>query len=305
MHDDTQKSFDVKCVANNLSGSDDWDHWNGDKRDRSEDDGDDDDNNDDDVESLYDDNNADESEISAQTKHKTGHHRRRRSYNRSAVSIKVETNSTDQQHHADDVQASNTGPPDEAADQKLFEQYFTLQCDLCSEPIATLLDARAHYQRVHKQRGYLSCGCGRRFTRDAAIREHCKFHVHPSPHKCIECCRIFSNAAWLASHNRCKHSLDGLQPPPPVDMIMNTDAIAKKMPHCKVLQRRNDELLRRYMSMVCDLCGDAFDTFEEAIQHHEQQHAGPGYVICCGKKYKKKPRAVLHCHWHENPRQFE
>lgn len=225
------------------------------------------------------------------------------------VAVKIEANEyeEEEQEDAGDAAAaahsSNTTPnPLDNADQKLFEEHFRLECDLCSEPLRSLLDARAHYQRAHKQRGYLTCGCGKRFTRDTAIREHCKFHVDPSPHKCTECCRIFSNAAWLASHNRCKHS--GEAPAPPPDRHHHAET--RKLPHCKVLQRRNDELLRRYMSMVCDLCGDAFDTFEEAVQHHQLQHGDDaGYVVCCGKKYKKKPRAVLHCHWHENPRQFE
>lgn len=263
------------------------------------DDGEDDDN----VGNSFDgDDGGIKTEMDATASASVSRHRRKRGHNSKSdnpkYDIKIEP--------SPDVSNASiaTTPTDNADDDDdvVLVRYFTLQCDLCDAPIESLAAARAHHQKEHKQRGYLMCGCGKRFSREDSIREHCAFHSDSSPHKCMECSRIFTNAAWLASHNRRKHSDEAATTMPEDYSDRHND---DNNPNKRVKQRRNDDLLRRYMSMFCDLCGDSFGTFEDGLNHHQLFHTGPGYVVCCGKKYRRKPRAVLHCHWHENPRQFE
>lgn len=99
--------------------------------------------------------------------------------------------------------------------------------------------------------------------------------------------------------------------------VIASSSISLDVPHCSLKQtsekatgvkdqrRKNDELLREYMSMFCDRCDVKLNTFEEAIKHHKDSHDESGYLMCCGKKFGKKCRAVLHCRWHANPHQFE
>lgn len=99
--------------------------------------------------------------------------------------------------------------------------------------------------------------------------------------------------------------------------VIASSSISLDVPHCSLKQtsekapgvqdqrRKNDELLRQYMSMFCDRCDVKLNTFEEAIKHHKDSHDESGYLMCCGKKFGKKCRAVLHCRWHANPHQFE
>lgn len=201
--------------------------------------------------------------------------------------------------------------------------YFTLKCDLCDEKLSNLTFARNHYQNVHEQPGYLICGCGRRFTRIDAIRDHCAFHADPSPHKCTECDKVYKNVGRLAAHNKAKHptteasaadDLPAAAPGPddtshPVSSA--STAVTSPGPSTSLVQirRSEDELIRRYMSMACTLCDKGgkkpFESFKKLRQHQRQVHGQKSYLECCGKRFVLKCRAVEHCQWHENPQQFE
>lgn len=191
-------------------------------------------------------------------------------------------------------------------DDILIAQYFTLQCDLCSVPLANLQVARYHHQQMHKQRGYLMCGCGQRFVRDVSIREHCEFHADPSEHKCAECCKIFSSLNRLALHRRAKHQ-DRESPTAATtsDDVGVTPERNNKGSTKLNQQRSDDELMRRFMPMICDLCGETYTTFAESRLHLQLVHGEAGYVTCCGKQFRTKNHAIMHCRWHANPSQFE
>lgn len=219
-----------------------------------------------------------EERLATTTQRKRG--RPRKSADVGAFAIKLESN-------ADEAPL----PDDSTVEHAELSKYFSLQCDICATAVPNLPAARMHYQHAHKQRGFLQCHCGQRFSRTASIREHCAFHADPSAHKCLECNKIFTSSERLTAHRQRKHD-DNDEPKAPAA-------------HSKTLQHQNDELLRQFMSMFCDLCSAAFSTFEEAVQHHEDAHDVAGYLMCCGKKFRKKCRAVLHCRWHANPQQFE
>lgn len=167
-----------------------------------------------------------------------------------------------------------------------ISRYFSMQCNICGDNFINFPAAKLHYQQTHKKRGFLQCQCGKRFSSETSIRKHCAFHADPCSYKCIECSKIYKNSERLENHFQSKHK-------------------NQKDPHGKIQHCHNDELLRQYMCMSCDMCNVTFDTFEEALQHHVDAHRVTGYLMCCGKKFHKKCRAVQHCRWHAYPHQFE
>lgn len=184
----------------------------------------------------------------------------------------------------------------------MIAQYFTLQCDLCAAPNANLTEARAHHQQQHGQRGYLTCGCGQRFRTIDAVRKHCHFHADASEHKCMQCCKTFANRQRLTMHLKFMHTAVAAEAQSDASASNNRTVIGC---NSREQHQLNDELLRRFISMTCGECGATYTTFSEARLHHLHAHGQRGYVECCGKKFVQKSRAVKHCQWHENPKQFE
>lgn len=113
----------------------------------------------------------------------------------------------------------------------------------------------------------------------------------PGQHQCDDCDKTYTSAKWLASHRAAKHAGDECQP------TGGDGAVSQR--------RIDDELMCRYMSMVCGECGATYKSFADAKRHYRTAHRQAGYVECCDRKFSTKDRAVQHCRWHENPQQYE
>lgn len=79
-------------------------------------------------------------------------------------------------------------------------------------------------------------------------------------------------------------------------------------PRLKPIQRfdsiKDNETVRKYFRMECDICNYPFKTFLHAKHHHMKMHNHNGYIMCCEKKFFKLYRVMQHCMWHENPDSF-
>lgn len=63
----------------------------------------------------------------------------------------------------------------------------------------------------------------------------------------------------------------------------------------------DDARIKEIVNMTCDLCSTPFGHFSEVIYHFKRFHKGTkGYLICCGKKYRKRYRLVEHMNSHYN-----
>lgn len=55
-----------------------------------------------------------------------------------------------------------------------------------------------------------------------------------------------------------------------------------------------DEQIRNYCGMKCELCSEQFETFADTKAHYRKVHKQPGYIICCDKKIFKRFIIVQH-----------
>jgi hypothetical protein len=63
----------------------------------------------------------------------------------------------------------------------------------------------------------------------------------------------------------------------------------------------DDARIKETVNMSCDLCGIPIIRFSHVIYHFKKFHKPTkGYLICCGKKYKKRYRLVEHMNSHYN-----
>lgn len=62
-----------------------------------------------------------------------------------------------------------------------------------------------------------------------------------------------------------------------------------------------DQQIRDFFKMSCDICKINFQTMREAIQHYRQSHNQAGYLMCCDKKFYRRCKALDHIQMHINP----
>lgn len=66
-----------------------------------------------------------------------------------------------------------------------------------------------------------------------------------------------------------------------------------------------DQQIREYFKMDCDVCGDHFETFVEIKNHYKDKHQAVGYLTCCGKKFVRRGGCLSHISRHVNPDLFK
>lgn len=66
-----------------------------------------------------------------------------------------------------------------------------------------------------------------------------------------------------------------------------------------------DEQIRNYCGLKCELCSEQFETFADNKAHYRKVHNQPGYIKCCDKKIFKRFMMVQHIMKHINPAAFK
>lgn len=66
-----------------------------------------------------------------------------------------------------------------------------------------------------------------------------------------------------------------------------------------------DQQIRDYFTMNCDVCGDHFNTFLDIQNHFKEKHQIVGYLACCGKRLKRRGAVLDHISRHVNPDLFK
>lgn len=66
-----------------------------------------------------------------------------------------------------------------------------------------------------------------------------------------------------------------------------------------------DQQIREYFKMNCDVCGYHFQTFLDIKSHYKDKHQSVGYLTCCGKKFIRRGGCLAHISRHVNPDLFK
>lgn len=69
---------------------------------------------------------------------------------------------------------------------------------------------------------------------------------------------------------------------------------------------RDEELVKKYITMGCELCPYVGEDFTELTDHFRIQHnILKPYVMCCGRKLNKRFLVVHHAYKHEDPEYYK
>lgn len=66
-----------------------------------------------------------------------------------------------------------------------------------------------------------------------------------------------------------------------------------------------DQLIKDYAFMNCDLCSFQFESFAQAKRHYSSQHNVSGYLFCCKRKYRNRIKLLDHVKTHSKPDEFK
>lgn len=154
-----------------------------------------------------------------------------------------------------------------------------MNCDICKDPLDSLLDAQNHYKDSHKQRGYLKC-CNKKFSSAKMMLDHVKYHNDPDLYKCVECDKRFLDSYALSGHRDRMHIEDTAKP-----------FICDKCPHRYaskgVLNAHRKKIHNRVVQQVeCPQCGKTLSSTLSLTLHIRLTHNREGETICdlCGTK---------------------
>lgn len=86
----------------------------------------------------------------------------------------------------------------DTADDQRIRETAEMYCEICSEPLDSLRDAKSHYKLSHGVRGYISC-CERRFNQRCRLVEHVNTHFNFN-YICSICAKTFDSKSYLTKH---------------------------------------------------------------------------------------------------------
>lgn len=69
--------------------------------------------------------------------------------------------------------------------------------------------------------------------------------------------------------------------------------------------KEQDDQIREYFNMQCELCSHTFQTFLDARAHYPKAHNVTGYLKCCSVKIFRRGKLIEHINYHINPNEFE
>lgn len=69
--------------------------------------------------------------------------------------------------------------------------------------------------------------------------------------------------------------------------------------------RFDDERIRDFFDLKCELCANRSSTFRDVKQHYRVEHGKErGFVTCCKRKFFRRGTLLDHLSWHLNPDDF-
>lgn len=101
-------------------------------------------------------------------------------------------------------------------------------------------------------------------------------------------CSSKSSSSGRAKKSRAKHKTKGVV------------TAEERKRRDERLEQENQQI-RDFFSMNCEMCELKFRTVNEASLHYKRKHNKAGYLTCCGRKFFRRCMALEHIQQHLNP----
>ncbi|XP_062537251.1 zinc finger protein 91-like isoform X2 [Armigeres subalbatus] len=199
----------------------------------------------------------------------------------------------------------------------------SLHCDLC-DPVRSFKDEvglqlhKTVYHPEQSEKKFQCDQCEKAFASEWQLSCHRNFHqnIESLNIHCNICNKYFDSARTLNNHIRACHpeSMAALSIPPFGSITNDTANVSADQllveVSVKTSQRQKtseaehaeqDELIRKYCTLVCDLCGFMGENFYNLEKHYKSEHDMRGYAGCCNRRFYKKRQLYEHCQRHVNP----
>uniref|UniRef100_A0A182QFC4 C2H2-type domain-containing protein n=1 Tax=Anopheles farauti TaxID=69004 RepID=A0A182QFC4_9DIPT len=169
---------------------------------------------------------------------------------------------------------------------QMIKEFFTLECEICSEPLESFPLLLDHYREVHDTRGYVRC-CDKQFFRRYILVDH--IEAHRGTIRCEICQKSYKTRRYLALHIAKSHSSEADRP-------FKCSKCHVSYPKQYLL--RAHELL--HVQEECHICRKVLSNTQSLKVHMAQMHGGDGNHICdtCGKVFRTKPAMERHIKEH-------
>ncbi|KAJ6646787.1 Transcription factor grauzone [Pseudolycoriella hygida] len=171
------------------------------------------------------------------------------------------------------------------AEDALIREYFTMKCDICSDTVEfeNFSNARHHYRRVHKMKGYLKC-CGTKYDCPDRVLNHINYHTNPDALRCKQCGKYVKSEKSLELHIASHAPLDS--------RAFKCDLCTSSFPStlrlkCHVQNKHTSKTGEKF---PCDKCGKNFRSELLLACHVRHIHKPPTEYVCeiCARTFKSK-----------------
>ncbi|KAJ6626763.1 Transcription factor grauzone, partial [Pseudolycoriella hygida] len=167
-----------------------------------------------------------------------------------------------------------------------IREFFSMNCQVCSEPFDNLSEAKKHYRTCHNTAGYVNC-CGRKFHRISEAINHIFYHLNPDAYRCDICGKRLTDKRTLNSHMK-SHEPDS-------SFTFECDSCHKSF-------RRESRLLahKQYVHspVKCTRCGIDYPSKSKLTTHlrnaHQSKNTIPQFCDICGKHFSSKQFFLIH-----------
>uniref|UniRef100_A0A1I8PJK1 Transcription factor grauzone n=1 Tax=Stomoxys calcitrans TaxID=35570 RepID=A0A1I8PJK1_STOCA len=170
-----------------------------------------------------------------------------------------------------------------------------LECVVCKSAVSSFTLLQLHYQKIHPQEELYVLCCDYKLGTRSLVAKHLLQFTHPRAFKCEYCDGCFTMKRSLDYHMRKEHNSNTDN-----DSSLSDKGSQQHQMSGKLDQKESDELISQWFSKLeCDICQESQATFTSLKEHFSKTHnEGPGYIVCCQRKFFKRYRLVDHVRKH-------
>lgn len=177
----------------------------------------------------------------------------------------------------------------DTADDQRIKETAKMFCDLCSLPVDSLREAKAHFKYVHNREGYLIC-CDRKFKQRCRLVEHVNTHYHVT-YPCEICGKSFDSKSYLSKHLACHETIREYK----CDMC-HKDFAKKFQVRNHLLSVHVYENVEPLLECPLENCFKKFVNQARLKHHIDYTHNNQEMEICeiCTRQFKSKNAVEEH-----------